>query len=66
MARSDIDSRFGAGFTTKIQNAILAWRLADPQQKQILELFGATRFIRVNPAAYSRIEQVGRQIGKIR
>ncbi|MFM7393753.1 MAG: putative selenate ABC transporter substrate-binding protein [Cyanobium sp.] len=66
VARSDIDSRFGAGFSTKIQNAILAWKPGNPQQKQILELFGATRFIRVNPASYSRIEQVGRQIGKIR
>jgi phosphonate transport system substrate-binding protein len=66
VARSDIDSRFGSGFTTKIQNAILAWRPGNPQQQRIMELFGAQRFVRANPAAYSRIEQVGRQIGKIR
>lgn len=66
VARGDIDSRFGAGFTAKIQNAILGWRSSNPQQKRILELFGAQRFVRANPAAYARIEQVGRQIGKIR
>jgi phosphonate transport system substrate-binding protein len=66
VARGDIDRRFGAGFTAKIQNAILGWRSTNPQQKQILELFGAQRFVRANPAAYARIEQVGRQIGKIR
>ncbi len=66
VARGDIDSRFGAGFTARIQNAILGWRSSNPQQKRILELFGAQRFVRANPAAYARIEQVGRQIGKIR
>jgi phosphonate transport system substrate-binding protein len=66
VARGDLDRRFGPGFTNKVQEAILAWRPGNPLQKPILELFGATRFVRVNPAAYSRIEQVGRQIGKIR
>ena len=48
------------------RSPILSWRGSDPTQKQILALFGAQRFIPANAAAYSHIEQVGRQIGKIR
>jgi phosphonate transport system substrate-binding protein len=66
IAQPDLDSRFGAGFTTKVQRAILSWRSSDPEQKQILALFGAQQFTAATPAAYTRIEQVGRQIGKIR
>lgn len=66
IAQPDLDKRFGAGFTAKLQNAILAWRSNDPEQKQILALFGAQQFTKASPAAYSKIEQVGRQIGKIR
>jgi phosphonate transport system substrate-binding protein len=66
IAQPDLDSRFGAGFTAKVQRAILGWRSSDPEQKQILGLFGAQQFTAATPAAYTRIEQVGRQIGKIR
>ena len=66
IAQPDLDSRFGAGFTSKVQRAILGWRSSDPEQKQILGLFGAQQFTAATPAAYTRIEQVGRQIGKIR
>ncbi len=66
IAQGDLDARFGKGFTTKLQKAILSWRPSDPEQKQILALFGAHQFTEANAAAYDRIEQVGRQIGKIR
>ena len=66
IAQPDLDRRFGAGFTAKVQKAILSWRTSDPRQKQILSLFGAQQFTTASPAAYSRIEQVGREIGKIR
>jgi phosphonate transport system substrate-binding protein len=66
IAQPDLDKRFGAGFTSRLQQAILGWRPSDPQQRQILSLFGAQQFTRANPAAYARIEAVGRQIGKIR
>jgi phosphonate transport system substrate-binding protein len=66
IAQGDLDARFGKGFTTKLQKAILSWRPSDPEQKQILALFGAQQFTEANAAAYDRIEQVGRQIGKIR
>ncbi|MCS5693421.1 putative selenate ABC transporter substrate-binding protein [Cyanobium sp. FGCU-6] len=66
IAQPDLDRRFGAGFTTKLQQAILSWRPSDPEQKQILSLFGAQQFTKASPEAYGRIEQVGRSIGKIR
>ena len=66
IAQGNLDQRFGKGFTTRLQRAILSWRTTDPQQKQILALFGAQQFTTAEASAYSRIEQVGRQIGKIR
>jgi len=66
LAQGNLDARFGKGFTGRLQKAILSWRPSDPQQKQILSLFGAQQFTAADAAAYGRIEQVGRQIGKIR
>jgi phosphonate transport system substrate-binding protein len=66
IAQGDLDQRFGKGFTVKLQQAIISWRPSDPQQKQILVLFGAQQFTPAEAAAYAKIEQVGRQIGKIR
>jgi len=66
LAQPDLDQRFGKGFSNRLQNAILSWRSSDPQQKRILALFGAQRFVKGDPKRYSQIEQVGRQIGMIR
>jgi phosphonate transport system substrate-binding protein len=66
IAQSDLNQRFGAGFSTKLRQAILSWRSSNPEQKAILELFGAQRFIGAKASDYAKIEQVGRQIGKIR
>ena len=66
LGQPNLNQRFGKGFSTKLQQAILSWRPSDPEQKQILKLFGAQQFTTVNPAGYKKIEQVGRQIGKIR
>jgi phosphonate transport system substrate-binding protein len=66
VAQPDLDSRFGEGFTDQIRTAILAWSPEDPEQKRILELFGADRFIAAEPEAYARIEAIGRSSGRIR
>ncbi|MFO7628714.1 MAG: putative selenate ABC transporter substrate-binding protein [Prochlorococcaceae cyanobacterium] len=66
IAQPDLDKRFGAGFTAKLRGVILGWRTTNPEQKQILELFGAQQFTSAKASDYGRIEQVGRQIGKIR
>lgn len=66
LAQPDLDRRFGPGFTGRLQQAILAWRQKDPDQNQILELFGAQQFTTARPQDYKRIEEVGRQVGLIR
>ncbi|MFN9692821.1 MAG: PhnD/SsuA/transferrin family substrate-binding protein, partial [Synechococcaceae cyanobacterium] len=66
IAQGDLDRRFGKGFNDRLKGAILAWRPSNAQQKLILGLFGAQQFTSTEPAAYRQIEQVGRQIGKIR
>ena len=66
LGQPSLDQRFGKGFTAKLRAAIVGWRPSDPEQKQILELFGAQQFTSVKAGEYKKIEQVGRQIGKIR
>jgi phosphonate transport system substrate-binding protein len=66
LAQPNLDRRFGPGFTARLRKAILAWRQANPEQKTILELFGAQQFTTARAEDYKRIEEVGRQIGLIR
>ena len=66
LAQPKLDQTFGKGFTERLARAITSWRPTNPDQKVILGLFGAQQFTTVDVKAYGRIEQVGRQIGKIR
>jgi phosphonate transport system substrate-binding protein len=66
VVQPDLDARFGPGFTEKLEQAFVGLDAADPRQAQILELFGAERFVPASNDQYRAIEQVGRQIGKIR
>lgn len=66
LARPGLDQRFGAGFTDKIQAALLALNPSTSRQASILELFGAKKFIEAQASDYNKIEAVGRQLGKIR
>lgn len=60
-----VDERYGEGFTEKVQAALMALDPAVPEQKEILDLFGAERFIATSNDNYAEIEAVGRKIGKI-
>jgi phosphonate transport system substrate-binding protein len=66
VARPNLDQRFGKGFTSKLQQSILGLTPTSKRQKTILELFAAKRFIPAQESQYQPIEQVGRQLGKIR
>ena len=66
VARPDLDSRFGDGFTGRVQNALLSLTPTTERGALVLELFGAKRFIPAQNEEYSKIEAVGRQLGKIR
>ena len=66
VAQGNLNKRFGAGFTSKLQQALLNLSPDQPRQAQVLELFGAQKFIKAPVDQYASIESVGRQLGKIR
>jgi phosphonate transport system substrate-binding protein len=66
IANSDkLNEQYGAGFTDKIQAALLKLDASNPEQAEILELFGAEKFIPTKNENYAQIEAIGREIGKI-
>ena len=58
--RGDVDKEFGAGFTKKVEAALL--KLKD---KDILSAFPRTKFIKANNDEYAPILKVGKKIGLI-
>ena len=65
LARPNLDTKFGPGFTRAFQNAILGLDLDVPEQAAVLELFAAARFIPTEADNYARIEAIGRKLGLI-
>ncbi len=61
-----LNEQYGDGFTDKIQAAFLKLDASDPDQAEILDLFGAEAFIETENDNYAQIEAVGRKIGKIK
>jgi phosphonate transport system substrate-binding protein len=62
LAGPQTNQRFGAGFTDKFKAAILALSTTDPEQSNLLDLYGAKRFIATNPDNYREIEEIGRSL----
>jgi phosphonate transport system substrate-binding protein len=63
LARPDLDSVAGPGTTQAITDLLLGLDAANPQDAEILELFGATRFIATKNSNYDQIEAVAREQG---
>lgn len=63
--RQKLNETYGDGFTDEVQAALLKLDASDPEQAEILELFGAKKFIKTENDNYAQIEAVGREIGKI-
>ncbi len=61
-----LNEQYGEGFTEKVQAALLKLDASNPEQAEILELFGAKKFIETKNDNYAQIEAVGREIGKIK
>lgn len=61
-----VEEKYGKGFTTKVQQALLDLDATNPEQKEILDLFTAAKFIPTENQNYAQIEAVGREIGKIK
>jgi len=66
LAQPDLDNRFGKGFTKKLKRTLLELNRESKYQANILDLFGAKRFISANESQYIKIEKIGRQLGKIK
>ena len=63
---SQVKQRYGDNFITKVQQAFLKLDAKKPEDQEILDLFGATKFISTENSNYAQIEEVGRKIGKIK
>lgn len=61
-----VKARFGDDMIKKVQDAILKLDPKVPEQKEILELFKAEKFIKTQNSNYANIEAIGRKIGKIK
>ncbi len=61
-----VKERFGNAFPKKVQTAFLKLAPKVKEQAEILELFGADKFIETKNSNYEQIEKIGREIGKIK
>jgi phosphonate transport system substrate-binding protein len=63
LARPDLDARFGAGFTRRLQRAFLSLDRSQARSREILTLFGARRFVRTTPGEYALTRRAVHQLG---
>ena len=66
LAQGDLDKRFKKGFTKELKEAILNLNPKYKNQKLILEMFNAEKFIAANSEQFKRIEFIARKLKKIR
>lgn len=60
-----VKQRYGADFPQRVQAALLKLDPQVPEQKEILDLFGAAKFVQTQNSNYKQIEAIGREIGKV-
>ena len=63
--RPDVTERYGKDFAERVAEAFVSLDLANPEHKEILDLFSAEKFIATTNENYVQIEAVGRAIGTI-
>lgn len=63
LTRPDLDEVYGEGTTQQVTDLLLGLDPADPEDAEVLELFGAESFIPAEDSAYDRIEEVARDLG---
>ena len=66
LAQGNLDKKFRKGFTKEIKNVFLNLKKTSPNQKLILDLFGAEKFVISRNENYKEIEKIAREIGKIK
>jgi phosphonate transport system substrate-binding protein len=62
----EVKKKYGEDFAKKVQNAFFKLDSNVPEQKEILDLLEAQKFIPTQNSNYTQIEAVGREIGKIK
>jgi phosphonate transport system substrate-binding protein len=63
LARPDIDETFGVGVTEKVTDLLLGLDAGTPEDKAILDLFGAMKFVTTENSNYDQIEAVAKDQG---
>ncbi len=66
LAQGDLDKRFRKGFTKDLKTSFLNLKPKDKNQKLILEMFNAKKFIDANSEQLKNIEFIARKLKKIR
>jgi phosphonate transport system substrate-binding protein len=61
----DAVERFGDDFPERVQEAFFKLNPNIAEHQEILDLFGAQRFIKTDDKNYAQIEEVGREVGLI-
>ncbi|MEB3280703.1 MAG: putative selenate ABC transporter substrate-binding protein [Lyngbya sp.] len=61
-----VKEQYGAEFIQKVQEAFIRLDPNLPEEKEILDLFSAGQFITTQNSNYTQIEEIGREIGKIK
>ncbi|MEI2578819.1 putative selenate ABC transporter substrate-binding protein [Scytonema sp. PRP1] len=61
-----LKQRYGEDFGKRVQNALFKLDPKVPEQKEILDLLQAEKFIPTKNENYTQIEKIGREIGKIK
>lgn len=65
VVQPNLAQHYGPGFNEKITQAFLKLDPTVPAHKEILDLFGATKFIPTQNSNYDTIEKIARELGKI-
>ena len=66
LAQGDLDQRFRKGFTKDLKKVILNLNPKNKDQKLILEMFNAKKFIEANSEQFKNLESIARKLKKIR
>ena len=61
----DAAERYRDGFADEVRDAFTGLSSDQPDQAEILELFGAGTFVPSEPANYAEIEEIGRELGLV-
>ena len=66
LVQGDLDQRFRNGFTKELKNSFINLNSKNKDQKEILKMFNAKRFVEADSKKFQSIESIARKLKKIR